>query len=230
MKFLLRTIVLSQAWTLMLSRPWIKKQGLIANIDTELVIEGFPRSGNTFTVVGIKELFPELNVAHHLHVGGQLKFATNRGIPAYLLIRSPADAVSSFVTREPHISLTEALLSYIVFHASLLPIKKKIFVLDFNQPNEKTNLIFEIASNLGNKKRNSPKNVQLDEQDIFARIVDINESSDNPGKHSIAIPQQIRTNSKRLATIDLHKGVNKILLYYAELLYQYFRRRPNDHE
>ncbi len=69
----------------------------ITNQSTELVIEGFPRSANSFSVTAFRRLQQKkVNIAHHHHVPAQIIKAINLQIPILVLIRSPKDAVISY--------------------------------------------------------------------------------------------------------------------------------------
>jgi hypothetical protein len=68
--------------------------------DTEIVIEGFPRSANSFSVAAFKLAQPQpVRVAHHLHFSGQVIAAAKMGIPALVLIREPEEAVLTGLSR-----------------------------------------------------------------------------------------------------------------------------------
>jgi hypothetical protein len=61
--------------------------------DTELVIEGYPRSANSTTVYGFLDRQPmPVKVAHHKHHAAQLLRAVERSVPAVMLIREPCAA------------------------------------------------------------------------------------------------------------------------------------------
>ena len=87
--------------------------------DTQLVIEGFPRSGNSFArrafILAQGEGFDKTRIAHHLHVPAQVIRAAGWEIPTLLLIRRPKDAVLSLVIRDP-ISVDQALRYYVSFY------------------------------------------------------------------------------------------------------------------
>ena len=87
--------------------------------DKLVVIEGFPRSGNSFArrafIMAQGEGFEVTRVAHHLHVPAQIVLAARWGIPTILLIRKPRDAVLSLVIRDP-ISVDQALKYYVSFY------------------------------------------------------------------------------------------------------------------
>ena len=66
--------------------------------DTDLVIEGYPRSANSTTRTGFIDRQPGLvKLAHHLHQPAQLLRAVQWGIPAVMLIRSPQPAALSVI-------------------------------------------------------------------------------------------------------------------------------------
>jgi len=62
---------------------------------TELYIDGYPRSGNTFAQFLIQNLWPELHVVHHFHAIAPIKIALDKGIPVFILIREPRQAIAS---------------------------------------------------------------------------------------------------------------------------------------
>lgn len=63
---------------------------------TEVVIEGFPRSANSFAVDAFRAAQPTpVQIAHHLHAPAQIVAGAKRGLPTLLLIRDPMEAVPS---------------------------------------------------------------------------------------------------------------------------------------
>jgi hypothetical protein len=97
------------------------KPELAISSDTELVIEGFPRSANTYAVVAFEAVQSrQVHVAHHVHAPAQLLAAAKRGIPAIALVREPAQAVASLVLRESDYSLERGLVEYRRFYQPLL--------------------------------------------------------------------------------------------------------------
>ena len=87
--------------------------------DKQVVIEGYPRSGNSFAgrafIMAQDETFDVTRIAHHLHVPAQVVRAAQWKIPTLVLIRRPRDAVLSLVIRDP-ISVDQALRYYISFY------------------------------------------------------------------------------------------------------------------
>jgi hypothetical protein len=123
----------------LLSRnPWIATtvarrrgagHGQVFDSDTEFVIEGYPRSGNTFAVAAFQQAQPrDVRVAHHVHASGHVIAALDAGLPVLVLIREPEDAVLGWVLRRGYITTGQALRSYRRFYASLLPYRNRLVV------------------------------------------------------------------------------------------------------
>jgi hypothetical protein len=90
---------------------------LLVDRRTQLVIEGIPRSGNTFAVVAFEQAQREsMRVAHHLHMPAQVIRAAQWSIPILLLVRKPTDTVLSWVIREPGVPIRQALKHYASFY------------------------------------------------------------------------------------------------------------------
>lgn len=88
--------------------------------DTQLVIEGFPRCGNTFAVVAFQQAQKcKPNLAHHLYVPARVIRAARWRIPALVLIRNPVDAVTSLMIRHPRITGRQALFYYASFYEAV---------------------------------------------------------------------------------------------------------------
>jgi hypothetical protein len=102
--------------------------------DTRIVIEGFPRSANTFAVVAFRQAQEEdFHIAHHLHAQGQVVRAVEWGIPVCLLIRSPVDAVRSLVLKLPYIRPHDALRAYAEFYSDVYPLRDRVVVATYEE-------------------------------------------------------------------------------------------------
>lgn len=103
--------------------------------DTRFVIEGFPRSGNTFATaafeVATRPRKPKLG--HHLHSPAHVLAAVRLGVPVLVVVRPPKDAILSFLIQQPHISIAQALRAYVRFHRTLLPHLDRFVVATFDQ-------------------------------------------------------------------------------------------------
>lgn len=101
---------------------------------TELVIDGYFRSANTFAVYAF-QLGQDrpVRLAHHLHAPAQLLAAARRGLPALLLIREPRDAILSELLYDRGVTIRGALAAYHQFYVCLLPSIDRFVVGEFGQ-------------------------------------------------------------------------------------------------
>jgi len=107
---------------------------LCVNRETQVVIEGFPRCGNTFAVVAFQKAQDrQVKIAHHLHVAAQVFRAARLNIPTLVLIREPLDAISSLIVRHPEREIDRSLIEYNMFYRSILPLREKYAVSDFKE-------------------------------------------------------------------------------------------------
>ena len=118
--------------------PWLRARrggGFLAPIrdETEVVIEGFPRSGNTFAVAAfhLAQLPTDVKIAHHAHVPAQLVRAVRLGLPAVLLVREPEECVLSLVVRDPSLGVGGVLRGWVRFHAPLVDVRDRLVVATF---------------------------------------------------------------------------------------------------
>ncbi len=102
--------------------------------NTELVLEGFPRCGNSFALLAFRAAQGrEVVTADHLHVPAQIKRAAQYGIPACVLIREPEDMVRSLVVKHSFIRPKDALRGYLGFYRACLPYRDRFVVASFEQ-------------------------------------------------------------------------------------------------
>ena len=69
---------------------------------TDIVIDGFPRCANTYATFAFDIAQTQrFSIAHHVHKKSQFLNAAKYNKPAILLIRNPADCISSLLVRQP---------------------------------------------------------------------------------------------------------------------------------
>ena len=94
--------------------------------DTELVIEGFGRSGSSFAVIAF-ELAQErpVKTAHHTHAAAQVIAGAKMGIPTLVIVRDASEATLAHMVRRG-IHAKPALESWIRYHEHVLPYRDRI--------------------------------------------------------------------------------------------------------
>ncbi|MEM9399964.1 MAG: hypothetical protein AAF984_07120 [Verrucomicrobiota bacterium] len=101
--------------------------------ETNLVIEGYPRSGNSFafTAFNMAQGESTVRVAHHLHTASVVIAAIRANVPSLLLVRNPEDAIISHIIYSQNLTIRQCLRSYLDFYQPLLKYKDYFVVAKF---------------------------------------------------------------------------------------------------
>jgi len=142
-----------RAKTFVGARPWLffpifrrrsAFDDLLVTQATDLCIEGFPRSGNSFAVGAVEYAQSKpIQIAHHTHVPANAMRACEYGRPTLVLIRDPYDAVVSAVGLNKHVQVKEKgvaapvqlisfrdhLWAWNTFYQSLTPYRERFLVV-----------------------------------------------------------------------------------------------------
>lgn len=106
----------------------------LAGPASNVCIEGFPRSANSYTVVAFRRWNRDARVAHHMHAAFQVRRAVRLGVPCCVLVRNPLDAVAStLVMDRERVSDDACYLSYIRFHRRVAPVLAQLVVCRFEE-------------------------------------------------------------------------------------------------
>jgi len=197
-----------------LCRLRAKYRSRVVDKQTELVIEGYPRSANTFAVAAFM-LAQErpVRIAHHLHVPAQVIQAVKWNIPTLVLIRKPEDAVLSRIIRKPFISIEFALRDYIRFYESIRELGDGYVLATFDEAiHDLGNVIRRVNYRFGCDFRvfeHTPSNVER----VFRMVeqMDLRDTGKNTVcEETVARPSRDRERKK--------SQLKEKLLSYAELL------------
>lgn len=102
--------------------------------DTDLVIEGFPRSGNTYAVFAFRQLQDRpVRVVSHVHIPAQVRRAARLGVPTLVVFRPPADAVVSMAVADPHHHVADLLRYWKHYHEVVLRVADHVVFAPFDQ-------------------------------------------------------------------------------------------------
>lgn len=102
--------------------------------DSPIVIEGFPRCGNTFAYYAfLLAQDKPLQVGNHMHCVSQFALAHRWRVPAILVVRKPRDTVVSNYIYENKLPLAYHLRRYVNFHQAIARFAQSVVVSDFPQ-------------------------------------------------------------------------------------------------
>lgn len=112
----------------------LRHRDRVVGRDTDLLIEGFPRSANTFAVTALRfaQARP-VSLAHHVHTAAHVSSAVDAGVPALVLVRPPRQAIVSAVIRKPSLVIGELADRYASFHHAVRPLTEHVEVATFDQ-------------------------------------------------------------------------------------------------
>lgn len=100
---------------------------------SELVIDAFWRSGNTFALAALKlTMGPDFQVGHHACTPSQVKMAKKLAIPTLLIIRPPRDTVISCLKWNPY-SPNQWLRTYIRYYEGIADAADWACVAEFGE-------------------------------------------------------------------------------------------------
>ena len=100
--------------------------------ESDIVIDGFPRSANTFSVHAFRLVNPDAVIAHHTHAAAQILRAAKLGVPTIVLMRHPRDAVLSEVIRERRRTLNRTLRDWLSFYDTVASVADSFVVGEFD--------------------------------------------------------------------------------------------------
>jgi hypothetical protein len=111
---------------------WLN-EGEVIDAKTEIVIEAFPSSANSFAVAAFRTAQePEdVKIAHHTHAPAQVIKALELGIPSMVLIREPEEAILSLLARSRSLTPEAALHGYLGFYEPLVADRGRFVVGSF---------------------------------------------------------------------------------------------------
>lgn len=107
---------------------------------TDITIEGFGRSGNTFLVNIIRNLDSTIRIAHHTHSFASIKKSINLNIPTFILVRKPEQAISSAILKNNNYLISNlidikrySMYSYFEFYKDLYSCKENVEIIKFEE-------------------------------------------------------------------------------------------------
>jgi hypothetical protein len=101
--------------------------------ETRLVLEGCPRSGNSYALGAFSYANPGVGVASHRHSPTAVRTGLRRGKPVIVIIRPPRDTIASGLQYYPDQPAHWAIRIYRKFHEGILPMADRFMVATFEE-------------------------------------------------------------------------------------------------
>jgi len=191
---------------------------LLVRENSQICIDGFPRSANTFLTVFFAHWNPDAVVAHHVHLPLQISMAASYRVPTIVVIRHPLDAITSLMIREKSLYLWVAIISYALFYRKIDKYRERFVIADFATCVAQPEKIIELA-NIKFKKsfNNGTLTGELNEH-LFAMIDRVNHIHDGD-ETTTSRPSALRNDQKMelAARIRCHRLYPGALRTYLDL-------------
>ncbi len=162
----------------------------------EVMIDGFPRSGNSFFVNLFQHWNPETRIAHHVHAPGQIARAVDLELPTLVLIRRPADALASLWAFKTSLSVELIIRSYIEFYRCLLPIRDSFVTADFDMVTQSPDFVVTAINTRFGTSFHMENFEEHHKDIIFSKIKENHKMRKHPAL-LLAIPDEIKDKAKR---------------------------------
>lgn len=156
----------------------------LAGPDSDLVIDGFPGSGNTFVSNGVRDAATApCAIESHFHYTVQLKRALRFGVPAVVIVRDPVGACNSLKSKQPGLSDRLILMRWIHYHTYVLRRRKALEVFLFDDVVADLECLRErspaiarltrspLVAKAAYRRASTGERVKLDERNLLNRLL-----------------------------------------------------------
>ena len=179
---------------------------------TDICIEGFPRSANTYAVAVFQAANTDKTISHHVHVPMQVTRAVKLGIPTLVLIRDPANAIASLLVADSSLSIYLALWTYISFYKNVMKHRDSYVLADFEEVITCFPDVLDRINKTTKDKFNMPEVSESFEQSIFESIDHHHIKSAAP-EHLLPRPSEEKSKLKQ----DVLESVRRHRLFPSAL-------------
>lgn len=193
---------------------------------TDIMIEGFPRSANSFSVAAfmLAQGRPT-DVAHHTHASGHVLAALRMGVPTMVLIREPEESVLGFAIVRPSLTLRQVLRGWMRFYAVLLPHLGAFVVAPFPQVTADFGLVIRRVNTRFGTNFKEFEHTEENVRECF-RQTDVywqdRLGPDGPVELYVGRPSKERELRKKAMLAAYRAGVPAALRVRAEALYRIY--------
>ena len=159
---------------------------------TDICIEGYPRSANTYAVYAFKLSNSNVNVGHHHHVPAQIIRSVVMQIPTVVVIRNPEEAVASFLVFQSSIKADMYLKAYTKFYQPIIPLLDRVIVASFHTITRDFNQIIQAVNNKYRTSYHLIADLDQRQGEIFRKLKEINKRFFASDKNKMMYPNKTR--------------------------------------
>jgi hypothetical protein len=171
----------------------VRSRAQVFDQDFDILFDGFPRSGNTFgTMMLLVTQQDRIKVLTHQHKPSLFFQAARIDKPACMTLRSPVDAISSWVIYTDF-SIQKVIDYYVFFYEVLLPHRAKFLVLPFSVITGNYPLVLRLIAMRFGLDLNFDFDMEACSQEAFVRIDAVfSDKSGTVNRSTVARPDGTR--------------------------------------
>ncbi len=203
---------------------------IVVSKKTIIVVEGFPRSANTFAFHIFRKSLLKMNIdslgkiGHHIHTTAQIKTALKKKIPILVIIRSPEEAIASYILKRygtNSVKNIEKIIDidlyyWIYFYSMIYKLRKHLVISDFGEVISKYDKTIEKINERFDKKFAVIKPTEKISNEILDNIKKLNLPKVNFNEKLLAVPSDKKHYE---AEILMELIVNSNLYYKAKNIF-----------
>ena len=193
----------------------IHSSHFVCSNETELVVEGFPRSANMFCVNYIEHVLGEngkkIKIAHHTHSELNVILGQKLDKAGLILVREPIDALVSYLIYYDGVKIDKAIDRYLKFYETVSIVKGEWPFVDFSKVTKDFNsLIFAINEkfDLGYPTSRDSTEAALDVQEKMTKRAEFR-FKPNEYDMRISLPNEMREIRKSEIYADVRETTLK---------------------
>lgn len=195
---------------------------ILVKRNSDLLIEGFPRSANTYAAWAFMLANPQRSLARHVHSAAHVLLALRYKVPALVLLRAPEDAIQSLLVRRPELAPKHAVIDYLNFHNTLTSYKSELVIAHFTTVIENFATVIEAVNNFyGCDFQAFAIDDEAAQARIFAAIDDANKGGHGGAIDTRTVPRPHP--GRQQMKVSLRIDENMPELHQARMVYDYLR-------
>jgi hypothetical protein len=201
-----------------------ERRRLLVNKNTEIVIEGFPRSANSFAVVAFQHAQTrKVSIAHHHHRVEQVIQGVEKNIPVCVLIRDPVDATKSAVLRDPG-DVNDRLIRYIEFYRRAWPLRDRFVIATFSEVTSDYGKIIQKINKKFDTNYSLFEHNETNSAKVFDELSHLNSRFDNGNLERSSAPDRKRKEILNSMSV----AMDQVLLEEARVIFNQYLEVAED--
>jgi glycosyltransferase involved in cell wall biosynthesis/SAM-dependent methyltransferase len=188
--------------------------------ETELVIEGFPRSGNTFAHFAVLHAEPGAVVTSRVHAPAQVKAAVRQSTPVLITVREPLATIASAAVAAEHVPIRSLLLEYIHHYRQVVPLLDRVVIATFDDITTDFGAVMRALNERFGLGFREFRHTAVGEAEVFASIARHHHAHHGEDESSLPLPVASQRRRKERIKEEVLRPEYAALLQEAQTVYE----------